>query len=274
MALKKYRAWIIAALVLGASSLILESSSTFQECIHNTKNKEGEYAAQKGVAKIAKIYSIRRDCIGLFLHKNGEAITALFTVVLAFSTIALWLSTRELWRVTDKTLEHSEDTARKQLRAYMSAEPDGVILFNPPDRVVGRVRFLNTGAVFAKDVRSKVKKQLSENGDLPEEAFPIDESELTGDNVIAPRAGRAKSRASDATPATSHTLKLTNSAQGASSGSPLEFTPRKRGGNGRGLLAPVSWLNCGTGCLRIPAPAVTRYDRYARPSPDTARDAA
>jgi hypothetical protein len=168
--------------------LILESSSTFQECIHNTKNKEGEYAAQKGVAKIAKIYSIRRDCIGLFLHKNGEAITALFTVVLAFSTIALWLSTRELWRVTDKTLEHSEDTARKQLRAYMSAEPDGVILFNPPDRVVGRVRFLNTGAVFAKDVRSKVKKQLSENGDLPEEAFPIDESELTGDNVIAPRA--------------------------------------------------------------------------------------
>jgi hypothetical protein len=54
--------------------------------------------------------------------------------------------------------------------------------------VVGRVRFLNTGTVFAKDVRSKVKKQLSENGDLPEEALPIDESELTGDNVIAPRA--------------------------------------------------------------------------------------
>jgi hypothetical protein len=41
--------------------------------------------------------------------------------------------------------------------------------------------------------------------------------------------GRAKSRASDATPAILPTLKLTNPAQGASSGFPLEFTPRKRG---------------------------------------------
>jgi hypothetical protein len=39
--------------------------------------------------------------------------------------------------------------------------------------------------------------------------------------------GRAKSRASDATPAILPTLNLTNPAQGASSGFPLEFTPRK-----------------------------------------------
>ncbi len=132
--IKKYRAWIIAALVFGALSLFLEGSRTFQQCIHDTKNKEGKYATQKGVAKIAKIYSIRRDCIGVFIHNNGEAITAFFTVVLAFSTIGLWLSTRELWRVTDKTLKHSEDTARKQLRAYISAEPDGVIDFIPDDQ--------------------------------------------------------------------------------------------------------------------------------------------
>jgi len=40
--------------------------------------------------------------------------------------------------------------------------------------------------------------------------------------------GRAKSRASDATPEILPTLNLTNPAQGASSGFPLEFTARKR----------------------------------------------
>jgi hypothetical protein len=185
---KTYRAWIFAALVVGASILIVEGSKTFQECIDSTKNKEGEYGTQEGAAKIAKIYSIRRDCLGAFLHKNGEAITAAFTIVLALSTIALWLSTRELWRVTDSTLRHSEDTARKQLRAYISAEPDGVIDFNPADQVVARVRFQNTGSVFAKNVRTFLNRQLSDNGDLPETALPIDEAKISGDNVIAPNA--------------------------------------------------------------------------------------
>jgi hypothetical protein len=52
--------------------------------------------------------------------EHGEAVTAAFTIILALSTIALWLSTRELWRVTDRTLRHSEDTAQRQLRAYIS----------------------------------------------------------------------------------------------------------------------------------------------------------
>jgi hypothetical protein len=181
---KKYRAWIFVALVIGASFLIVEGSKTFQECIDSTKNKEGEYGTRKGIAKITKIYSIRRDCLGVFLHENGEAITAAFTIVLALSTIALWLSTRELWRVTDETLKHSEDTSRKQLRAYVSVEPDGVGDYNPPDRIIARVRFCNTGSVFARSVATSICCELSEDGER--EAF--DDGKISGNNVIAPRA--------------------------------------------------------------------------------------
>lgn len=97
--------------------------------MHDTKNKEGEYATQEGVAKIAKIYSIRRDCIGTFIHKNGEAITALFTVVLAISTIGLWSSTRNLWSATVDAANRQEKDTEILQRAYLSVEPGGIHRF-------------------------------------------------------------------------------------------------------------------------------------------------
>ncbi len=49
---------------------------------------------------------------------------SLFTAALFLATIALWLSTRKLWLAGEKQLAHSEDTARRQLRAYLDF--DGV----------------------------------------------------------------------------------------------------------------------------------------------------
>jgi hypothetical protein len=153
MPIKKYRAWIIAALVLAASSVIIEGSSTFQQCMHDTKNKEGEYATQEGVAKIAKIYSIRRDCIGTFIHKNGEAITALFTVVLAISTIGLWSSTRNLWSATVDAANRQEKDTEILQRAYLSVEPGGIHRFlDNSERFSCEVVIHNAGNLPAKNV--------------------------------------------------------------------------------------------------------------------------
>jgi hypothetical protein len=162
--IKKYSAWIVVALVFVAPSLILESSSTFQQCIHTTKNKEGEYATQKGVAKIAKIYSIRRDCLGLFLHKNGEAITAAFTVILALSTIALWWSTRKLWEVTRISAEHVRIAERAHIYGGWGGE---LIDYSTLDGPWIFANLNNLGKTPAFIVRIAVAIRRHE--DLPEE---------------------------------------------------------------------------------------------------------
>ncbi len=43
-----------------------------------------------------------------------------FTGVLAVSTIGLWLATLRLWRSSDRHVAHAEDTAERQLRAYLA----------------------------------------------------------------------------------------------------------------------------------------------------------
>jgi hypothetical protein len=103
----------------------------------------------------------------------GEGLLALATLLLVCVT---------LWLVLD-----GRRNARRQLRAYKSAEPEGIVEFIPRDRVVARIRFHNTGSIFAKDVCSFVDWKLSDNGELPETEFIIDETKISGDNVIAPR---------------------------------------------------------------------------------------
>jgi uncharacterized membrane protein len=120
--------------------------------------------------------------------KLADVALVLFSYGLVLVTAYLVWATIRLWTAGEDQLIHAQNTARRQLRAYISAEPDGIVDFNPNDQVVARVRFQNTGSVFAKNVRTFVNRKLSDNGDLPESAFPIDEAEIFGDNVIAPSA--------------------------------------------------------------------------------------
>jgi len=46
-------------------------------------------------------------------------VLALATIVLGAATIALWRSTKKLWLAGERQLKHSEDTAKRQLRAYV-----------------------------------------------------------------------------------------------------------------------------------------------------------
>jgi hypothetical protein len=102
---------------------------------------------------------------------------AVFTGILALSTIGLWIA-------TDLILRHGRQTAERQLRAYVSIEPDGVGDYNPPDRIIARVRFRNTGSIFAKHVATSICCELSEDG----ERETFGEGNISGNNVIAPRA--------------------------------------------------------------------------------------
>lgn len=58
------------------------------------------------------------------LNSNSGLISAISGVIVAVFTASLWLSTHLMWRASQSQLRHSEDTARRQLRAYLDF--DGV----------------------------------------------------------------------------------------------------------------------------------------------------
>jgi hypothetical protein len=79
-------------------------------------------------------------------------IIAIFTAILTIFTIRLWRSTQKLWTVTNQTLQHAEQTSRKQLRAYVSIEPLGITEYVGHNLVVGRFQVRNIGKIPARDV--------------------------------------------------------------------------------------------------------------------------
>lgn len=123
----KTKTAILTIIGLGFVIWILCTSKPFQSCIREGKNHATEQSFQKGIAKITAPIGIYRDCLGDFIHQNGEAITALFTVVLAFSTIGLWLSTRNLWEAGERQIEefkHATETQSKNMEASIKAAND------------------------------------------------------------------------------------------------------------------------------------------------------
>ena len=104
------------------------------------------------LAQIIATLRWTKVCTGDFLKADGEAITAFFTLVLGISTIGLWLSTQKLWRVTDRTLGHAEDTAKRELRAYIGVEPRGVTRVAGQDLLFGHFAIRNFGRIPAKNI--------------------------------------------------------------------------------------------------------------------------
>src|SRR5665647_2600220 len=78
-------------------------------------------------------------------EEHGEAVIALFTVILGISTWLLWQSTRDL-------VNGAEDTARRQLRAYVFVEPGDFDGLNPQTAAVGYFNVRNSGLTPAINV--------------------------------------------------------------------------------------------------------------------------
>ena len=71
---------------------------------------------------------------------------------MAIFTARLWRSTQKLWTVTNRTLQHAEQTSRKELRAYVSVEPLGITEYAGHNLLVGRFKVRNIGKIPARDV--------------------------------------------------------------------------------------------------------------------------
>jgi hypothetical protein len=147
--LKPWRAWIVGGLGLVALVWIVESSQSFQSCVKNAQYQAGEQTLKKHLADFSVLIRQRGSCIGFFIHRNEGAITALATLLIALFTLTLWRSTDKLWEAGERQLRLSEDTAQRQLRAYISHQPLGAHFLN------GHLKYFeqNFGKTPAKDVQ-------------------------------------------------------------------------------------------------------------------------
>ena len=107
--------WLALILVLVAAVLIVSTSPSFQICVNSGYSDSGKQPFKENITAFCVLIDVYRDCTGGFVHTFADQIIALFTVILAASTIALWASTARLVRGT-------EDTAERQLRAYVGIE--------------------------------------------------------------------------------------------------------------------------------------------------------
>lgn len=105
---------IVVALVV-AGSWLLESSPSFQTCVQEKQQQSGNGGFPKNIPTLLLLTRNYRDCLVPVIHDSHNEILAAFTIVLAVATIFLWFTTSDLVR-------GAENTARRQLRAYVGIE--------------------------------------------------------------------------------------------------------------------------------------------------------
>jgi hypothetical protein len=80
------------------------------------------------------------------LHKYDGVVTGIFTIVLAIFTARLWFSTEKLSESTKQLVEGAEDTAQRQLRAYVhTIGKDFLVQGVEHETFVHRLSVLNAG---------------------------------------------------------------------------------------------------------------------------------
>jgi hypothetical protein len=109
--------------------------------------------------------------IGELANHWAALITALFTGILAIFAARLWRSTDKLWNVTNQTLTHTEQTSKKELRAYISVGPLGINEYVGHNYLIGHFRIRNIGKLPAKNVSIYSTIQLDSDG--VRKSFPI-----------------------------------------------------------------------------------------------------
>jgi hypothetical protein len=123
--------------------------------------------------------------IGELANHWAALITALFTGILAIFAARLWWSTDKLWNVTNQTLTRTEQTSRKELRAYVSVEPLGINEYVGHNYLIAHFRIRNIGKLPAKNVSIYSSIQL--DGDGARKSFPIGTARISP-TVLQPGA--------------------------------------------------------------------------------------
>jgi hypothetical protein len=153
---KKLHFWILGCVALILFLVAMIGSSSFQECAkcaYTTQHQQ--YSSSPIFAFITTFLDwTRLTCVGIFFSDAHEEILAAFTILLAIFTFALWVSTSKLARDAEiasaKTINIMENTAKKELRAYVGQESVSISYIPNGKRI--EIVIKNFGKTIAKKV--------------------------------------------------------------------------------------------------------------------------
>lgn len=121
MAVSRRRAWLFAVVALVVVIVVL-SSGSFQDCVAKIPNAAAYQQQPKGLPHFLYVFLSFFGCAGPFIHENSDAIIAVFTIVLAFSTIALWDETKRLRLGADEQADKMERSVTEAGRSAKAME--------------------------------------------------------------------------------------------------------------------------------------------------------
>jgi hypothetical protein len=156
--------WALGIIAILFFVIAMFGSSDFQNCV-----SQCAYTAQEQQSTSSRFFSFintaldwtRLPCVELFITHAHEEILAIFTVLLAFFTLALWASTAEIARdakaTGERTIRTMEDTAKRQLRAYVSAFPSSISSFDKDHFAIASFPIKNSGQTPAYNVTHRAR---------------------------------------------------------------------------------------------------------------------
>jgi hypothetical protein len=112
-----WKAWTILAAAAVLTCWVIGTSEALEGFIHTHKHQrtyEALYQSHSFIGRTLVRIRLNIAAVGHFTAENGEAITALFTIVLAGSTIFLWRATEKLYETGENQIAAAADAAAKQ----------------------------------------------------------------------------------------------------------------------------------------------------------------
>jgi|SRR3954451_7154816 len=173
---RPFLVWIILVLLLlTIFAFILKQSESYGTCVHEKKAYYAQEQFQENDRRFVSVIDTRSKvyitCFWEFAEANEGALVAIGTLFLSLFTLALWTATRALVR-------GAENTAVRQLRAYVFVRPDQVHVDLAKVEIGMQYEKINAGQTPAYDVINIGEMRIMP-WPLPDDfvVTPIDEKE-------------------------------------------------------------------------------------------------
>jgi hypothetical protein len=187
---------LIWAIYFGIAELLsLGQTSRSSPCVWISQAQQAE--DNSGYQSCATLHEASFRFLNfIWEHTNHENVVAFGTMVVAIFTYTLYKSTNKLWDVATRQAGENEKALQITQRAYIAVEPMGLRPYGADGQVIAHYKVRNAGRLPAKNIRWFAYVRMDDNKEANH--FPIDESDLYGDNVLA--AGATMTHGTDRLP--------------------------------------------------------------------------
>ncbi len=175
--LKPFAILCLCAVALFAVVAAIGYSSCDGHPKPKSESAQTEQQDAKDCPSLNSMIKLGLSRIGGFIHEYREEIVAVGTIFIAAFTIILGIATAALYQATRDLVKGDEDTAKRQLRAYVAVKIGPVTNFGPDTEAQITIAFQNYGQTPAIDLRANCilfprQYPLREKEDL---TIPVDQ---------------------------------------------------------------------------------------------------